>query len=131
MTDRKADDVRLDIFERTQMPVPSEQGDARSARDRFGAARYAERRREVAAPARKPRLDGDVREMFGGKRAFIALQPGAEQHSGELPDVAGPAVAHQHRERVIANGKRAHARLLAETGQQVADKCRDIAAALA
>ena len=60
-----------------------------------------------------------------------ALQRGAEQHAGQLADVARPAVAHQHRQRVIADRQRAHARLLGEAGQQVADQRRNVAAAIA
>jgi DNA-binding NtrC family response regulator len=33
----------------------------------------------------------------------LSEQPGAEQHAGELADVAGPAVSNQHPERVVAD----------------------------
>ena len=78
------------------MAVAGVERDARRAGDRFVAARLADGRREIGSPAGEARLDRDVREMLGGERAAVALQRGAEQHAGELADVAGPAVAHQH-----------------------------------
>ena len=62
---------------------------------------------------------------------LVALQRGAEQHAGELADVARPAVAHQHRERVVADRQRLEAGLLGEAGEQVPRERRDVAAAVA
>ena len=68
MADGEADDVRLDLLERAQMPVAGVERDAGRAGNRFVAARLAERRREIGAAAGVARLDGDVREMLGGER---------------------------------------------------------------
>ena len=62
----------------------------------------------------------------------VALQRGAEQHAGELADVARPAVAHQHRERVIADRQRLHARSARRSAvEQVAGERGNVAAAVA
>src|SRR4051794_29707468 len=97
MADGEADDVGLDLVERTEVAVGRIERDVGSARDRLLAATLAERWGEVRAPAAEARLDGDVREMIGGERGAVALERGAEQHADELAHVARPAVAHQHR----------------------------------
>jgi hypothetical protein len=72
-----------------------------------------------------------VREIGGGQRAAVALHGGAEQHVLELADIARPAVAHQHRERVVADRQRRMPGLLGDPGEQVAGERRDVAAAVA
>ena len=56
---------------------------------------------------------------------------GAEQDAGELADVARPAVAHQHGERVIADRQRPQAGLLGSAVEQMAGERGDVAAAFA
>src|SRR5690348_6842362 len=96
MADREADDVGLDVLQRAQMPVGAVERYAGRAGDHLFAALRADAGREVGAAAGVARLDRDVREMLGGERTVLALERGAEQHAGELANVAGPAVAHQH-----------------------------------
>src|SRR5258705_8357930 len=99
MADGEADDIGLDLLERAQMAVAGEHRYGRRAGESFVAVRLAENRREIAAAAREARLDRDVREMLGGERASVALQPGAEQHPGELAEGAPPAETQQPPER--------------------------------
>ena len=65
------------------------------------------------------------------QRRSVRMQRGAEQHAGELANIARPAVAHQHGKRVIADRQRAHPRLLGEAGEEMAGEGGDVAAALA
>ena len=112
-------------------PSPVIQGDDRRAGDRLVALALLMSVEKSVRRPRKARLDRDVREMLGGERASFALQPGAEQHAGELADVARPAVAHQHRERVIADRQRPQPGLLAEAGKQMAGEDGNVAAPVA
>src|SRR5215208_7148468 len=128
MADRQSDNVGLDFLERPQMAFASVQGDARSPADCFVAARLAEARREVASAVRVARLNRDVREMLGGQRIAVAMEPGTEQHASKLANVAGPAVAHQDRECVVADGQGTHARMLRKAHEQVPDERGNVAA---
>src|SRR4051812_34319984 len=108
VTDRKPDDVGLDLFERPKMALAGIQCDARCARDGFLAARMAQAGREIRLAAREARLNGDVREILGGEGPAFAMQACAEQYAGQLANVARPAVAHQQSERVVADRQRSH-----------------------
>ena len=105
MADGEADDVGFDIFQRAQVAVAAVEGDAAvRRRERCFAARLrsSSARNRLRAPcsATGSRYAGNARRV---ERGALALQRGAEQHAGELADVARPAVAHQHRKRVIAD----------------------------
>src|SRR3982751_1393839 len=63
MADRQPDDVRLDLLERAEVPVASEQSDDRSAGDHLVAAGLADVGREIGTAAREARLDRDVGKM--------------------------------------------------------------------
>src|SRR6476469_9744555 len=110
MADGETDDVRFDFLERSQMTIGGVEFDARRSRNDLVAARLAERRRAVGSATGEARLHRDMREVLGGERVAVALQRRAEQHAGKLANVAGPAVAHEDREGVIADRERLHAR---------------------
>src|SRR4051812_19898781 len=106
MADRQPDDVGFDLLERAQMAFARVQRDPRRPGKRFLAARMADARREVGSPSGESRLDRDVWEVLGGQRAALAVEAGAEQDARQLTDIAWPSVAHQQRERVIADRQR-------------------------
>ncbi len=72
-----------------------------------------------------------MREVFGGQAVALAMQAGAEQHAGKLTNVAGPAVAHEHRQRVIADRQRRDQLLLRKPLQQVTGQGWNVAAPIA
>src|SRR5688500_6159649 len=84
VADRKADDVRLDLFERAQMPFVGEERDASRAAQRDIARLRADRRGEVALAPGEARLGRDMRKILGREAAALALKARAEQHAGEL-----------------------------------------------
>src|SRR5689334_9856342 len=129
MADRQPDDVRLDFLERAKVPIAGVECYAGSSGNRLVAARLAERRREIRAPSREARLDGNVREMLGGERIAIALERRPQEHARELSDIAGPAVAHEERKCVIPDRERLHADLLDNSVEEVPCERGDVAAA--
>ena len=71
-----------------------------------------------------------MREVLCSERTFVAVQRGPEQHACKLPNVAGPAVAHEHGQRVVADRQRLQTRMIGEALQQVTGKGGNVAAAL-
>ena len=72
-----------------------------------------------------------MRKMLGGERLAVTLQRCAEEHAGELADIARPTVAHQHRKRVVADRQRLQACLLRQTRKEMSRQRRNVAAPVA
>ena len=88
-------------------------------------------RREIALAAGEARLDRDLREILGGQRVAVAVERGAEQHAGELADVAGPAVRISTASASLPIDRARCRALLGEAGEAGGGRARDVAAAVA
>ncbi len=66
-------------------------------------------------------------EILGGKGITVTEDSGPKQHGLKLPDVSGPVIGGQQRERSIGDAKVSQSGLFADPGEKMARQCGDVA----
>ena len=119
MADREADDVGLDLFQRAEVAVGTEQ------RHPTTASGYGSRATLAVAKC------GDLRKVLLGQCGTFAEYGSAEECILQLADVAGPVLVDEQLQRSVRDAERAQSRLLGDPREQMAGERRDVAGALA